>query len=308
MSVLTTIAQGDASHVTEQRRAIARTDPEWRALWAIHAGPEADPPAIDLAAVTVAAAFAGEKPAAGYSITIAAAEPSAAGRPARSGVHLTVRESGPAAGGVTAQILTSPFHIVAVPKGADVVWEPEPRDHRSPASDLRPPASDLRPPASDLRPPASDLRPPASDLRPPASGLRPPATDLRPPTSDLRPPTSDLRSSTGLEPRTASALAYLAGPFSGALILAAESTNREVRFHAWQSIVGLGGLGLAVIVSYILAFVALFVSATAMSLMLSVAKVIWIVLAIVWALCLWKAWSGERWKLPLAGDYAERFV
>ena len=39
-----------------------------------------------------------------------------------------------------------------------------------------------------------------------------------------------------------------------------------------------------------------------------VAFVIWIVLAIVWAICLWKAWSGERWKLPLAGDYAERFV
>jgi uncharacterized membrane protein len=36
--------------------------------------------------------------------------------------------------------------------------------------------------------------------------------------------------------------------------------------------------------------------------------VIWIVLVIVWALCLWKALSGERWKLPLAGDYAERLL
>ncbi len=60
-------------------------------------------------------------------------------------------------------------------------------------------------------------------------------------------------SSTGLEPRTASALAYLAGPFSGALILFAESTNQDVRFHAWQSIVALGGLGLAVLASYLLA-------------------------------------------------------
>ena len=103
-------------------------------------------------------------------------------------------------------------------------------------------------------------------------------------------------------------LAYLAGPFSGALILFAESTNQDVRFHAWQSIVGLGGLGLAIIASYVLAFVVLFVSATAASVMVGVAFVIWIVLAIVWALCLWKAWSGERWKLPLAGDYAERFL
>jgi uncharacterized membrane protein len=115
-------------------------------------------------------------------------------------------------------------------------------------------------------------------------------------------------SSTGLDPRTASALAYLAGPFSGALILFAESTNQHVRFHAWQSIVALGGLGLAVLASYVFAFIALFVSATVVTLMVGVSYVIWVVLVIVWALCLWKALSGERWKLPLAGDYAERLV
>jgi uncharacterized membrane protein len=103
-------------------------------------------------------------------------------------------------------------------------------------------------------------------------------------------------------------LAYLAGPFSGALILLAESSSSEVRFHAWQSIVGLGGLGLAVAASYVLAVAAIFVSASAVSLMVGVATVIWIVLAMVWALCLWKAWRGTRWKLPLAGDYAERLA
>jgi uncharacterized membrane protein len=66
-------------------------------------------------------------------------------------------------------------------------------------------------------------------------------------------------SSTGLAPSTASALAYLAGPFSGALILLAETSNGDVRFHAWQSIVGLGGLTVAVLASYALAIVALFV-------------------------------------------------
>ena len=122
------------------------------------------------------------------------------------------------------------------------------------------------------------------------------------PSSSLRPP-----SSTGLHPRTAAALAYLAGPFSGALMLLAESRHPDVRFHAWQSIVGLGGLGVAVLFAYVLAFAALFVSAAAVSLMVGVASVIWIVLAIVWLICLWKAWSGERWKLPIVGDYAERF-
>ena len=103
-------------------------------------------------------------------------------------------------------------------------------------------------------------------------------------------------------------LAYLAGPFSGALILLAESRNDDVRFHAWQSIIGLGGLLVALILAYALALAALFVSAAVVTVMFSAATVLWIVLAIVWAICLWKAYSGERWKLPIAGDYAERFV
>jgi uncharacterized membrane protein len=113
-------------------------------------------------------------------------------------------------------------------------------------------------------------------------------------------------SSTGLHPRTASALAYLAGPFSGALILWTERANRDVRFHAWQSIVGLGGLALAVVAGCGLAVVGLFISATAMLVMLRVAMVLAVVLVVVWALCLWKALAGGRWKLPLAGNYAER--
>lgn len=115
-------------------------------------------------------------------------------------------------------------------------------------------------------------------------------------------------SSTGLEPRTASALAYLAGPFSGALILFAESTNGDVRFHAWQSVVALGGLGLAVVGSFILAAFALFTSATLAMAMVMVGYAISAVLVVVWALCLWKALSAGRWKLPLAGHYAERLA
>ena len=119
---------------------------------------------------------------------------------------------------------------------------------------------------------------------------------------------SHSESSTGLQPRTASMLAYLAGPFSGAMILFVETANADVRFHAWQAIVGLGALGLAVLAGYLLAVVALFVSATAVSIMVGVATAIWIVLLVVWAVCLWKAYGGGRWKLPLAGDYAERLA
>lgn len=115
-------------------------------------------------------------------------------------------------------------------------------------------------------------------------------------------------SSTGLNPRTAAMLAYLAGPFSGILILLAESKNDDVRFHGWQSIVGLGGLGVAIVLSYLLGIFALFVSAAAVTAMVGAATVLWIVLVLAWAICLYKAYSGGRWKLPLAGDYAERLA
>jgi len=268
MSRLTTIARGDDSHVAEPRRVTAGPGQEWRALWATHAGPVAEAPAIDLTAVTVAAAFAGEKPSAGHSIDITAADEG------RARVTLAVEERGPGRDTIAAAIITSPFHIVTVPKGLDVTWTP------------------------------SGIGDRGSGIGHQGSGIGKNSAI----SPDPRSPIPDALSSTGLEPRTASALAYLAGPFSGALVLAAESTNQDVRFHAWQSIVGLGGLGLAVITSYILGFLAVFVSATVVSVMVAVATVIWIVLALVWLICLWKAWSGGRWKLPLAGDYAERFA
>jgi len=265
MSRLTTIARGDGSHVTEPRRVTAGTDQEWRALWATHAGPGTEAPAIDLGAVTVAAAFAGEKPSAGHSIEITAAEHGP------GGVTLLVDVRGPGPGMAAAAIITSPFHIVAVPKGIEVTWAPGNGDRGSGIGDRGAGIGSAHERGS---------------VRSRAAAA----------------------SSTGLEPRTASTLAYLAGPFSGALILAAESADQHVRFHAWQSIVGLGGLGLAVFISYVLALAAVFVSATVVSLMLNVANVIWIVLVLAWLICLWKAWSGERWKLPFAGGYAERFV
>jgi uncharacterized membrane protein len=127
------------------------------------------------------------------------------------------------------------------------------------------------------------------------------APDPVPPAVPVSP-----RSSTGLAPRTASALAYAAGPVSGAIMLLAESTNEEVRFHAWQSILAIGGLGVLVFLGYLTAVVSLFVSATAVASIVRLSMALWIVLLLVWGFCVWKALAGERVKLPLAGDWAER--
>ena len=113
-------------------------------------------------------------------------------------------------------------------------------------------------------------------------------------------------STTGLEPHVASALAYLAGPFSGVLLLLAERTNLHVRFHAWQSLIALGGVWVLGFVLYVLAFAALFVSATAFRLLLWVAVLVWAGWVVLWLICLVKAYRGERFHLPLAGALSER--
>ena len=112
-------------------------------------------------------------------------------------------------------------------------------------------------------------------------------------------------SATGLEPQFAAALAYLAGPFSGAVILMAERDNRYVRFHAWQAIIGLGGLGLLAISLLVLAFLGLFLSPFAFTALYWLAGFTTLAWLVAWAVSLVKAFGGSAWRMPVAGKYAE---
>ena len=112
-------------------------------------------------------------------------------------------------------------------------------------------------------------------------------------------------SGTGLEPHFAAALAYLAGPFSGAIVLLAERSNRFVRFHAWQAIIGLGGLALVGLTLLFLAFVGLFISPTVFTIFYWLSGLTVLAWLVVWGFCLFKAFGGAAWKLPFAGDRAE---
>lgn len=113
-------------------------------------------------------------------------------------------------------------------------------------------------------------------------------------------------SSTGLKPPVAGALAYLAGPLSGAVLLATEQTSRFVKFHAWQSLVGLGALATAALACLGLAFLMLVISPALFWGMLWLAAsgaAAWLLL---WGICMVQAYRGRLWRLPFAGRYAER--
>ena len=115
-------------------------------------------------------------------------------------------------------------------------------------------------------------------------------------------------SSTGLSVETASVLAYLAGPFSGALLLLVERSNRDVRFHAWQALIGLGALAFAAVACLGLAFLMLIVSPRIFSVMLWMAALAALGFVGLWAVCVAYAYKGRRWKIPVVGERAERLA
>jgi uncharacterized membrane protein len=102
---------------------------------------------------------------------------------------------------------------------------------------------------------------------------------------------------SGLEPRFAAALAYLGGALTGILFLIIEKQDRFVRFHAMQSTITFLAV---VVVHFVLRGVPV------IGPVLTFAFVVGIV--ILWVILIVKAFSGERYKLPYIGDWAEQQI
>jgi len=109
--------------------------------------------------------------------------------------------------------------------------------------------------------------------------------------------TAPTGTSTGLSPNTAGLLCYVAGWVSGIIFFVLEQKNRFVRFHAAQSIVVFGTITVAGVILGLIPVVG-----DAFS------TIIGIIGFIVWIIMIVKASSGEWYKLPWAGDVAEKMV
>ncbi len=104
------------------------------------------------------------------------------------------------------------------------------------------------------------------------------------------------KTSVGLDSNVAAALAYAMGWVTGVAFLVAERHNRFVRFHALQSTITFGALCLAWIVSLsipIFGWLLAFIIIPPFS-------------VVLWLLLMFKAYQGELFKLPIAGDIAEQ--
>ena len=107
------------------------------------------------------------------------------------------------------------------------------------------------------------------------------------------------KTSMNLEENVAGALCYVLGWVTGIVFYIMEKENKTVRFHAVQSIIVFLPLMIVVgILQVILLFVP-FVGWAISGLMGLLVFVLWLVL-------MFKAYQGEKFKLPIVGDIAEK--
>jgi hypothetical protein len=106
---VTTVGQGAYSGINDASELVVRSPTEWDALWKAHAGLKPIP-AVDFSQELIAAVFLGTRPSGGFGVEILGTRREAAA------LVIEYRERAPAAGDIVTQALTSPFHIVKVPR------------------------------------------------------------------------------------------------------------------------------------------------------------------------------------------------
>ncbi len=105
------------------------------------------------------------------------------------------------------------------------------------------------------------------------------------------------KTSTGLQENVAGLLCYVVGWIGGLVFLLLEPKNQFVRFHAMQSIIVFGALNIIWIPVQFIPFLNLFVG----WILGGLGFILWIVLMV-------KAYQGVMYKLPVAGDMAEKWL
>lgn len=108
----------------------------------------------------------------------------------------------------------------------------------------------------------------------------------------------------GMSQNTAAGLSYVLGWVTGLIFFLVEKQNRFVRFHAMQSIIFFGGVFVLNIILQVLAGAmpsGMAVAFGCLSGLVGLASfVIWIILMV-------NGFQGKYFKLPVIGDYAERY-
>jgi len=105
------------------------------------------------------------------------------------------------------------------------------------------------------------------------------------------------KTSMGLDENIAGLLCYVVGWLTGIIFLVLEKENQFVRFHALQSILTFLPLSVIALLLGWIPFVGWVL-----------AGLVWILTFILWIVLMFKAYRGEKYKLPIVGDIAEKQI
>ena len=108
---------------------------------------------------------------------------------------------------------------------------------------------------------------------------------------------SEAESSTGLSANVAGLLCYVAAWITGIVFLVLEKRSTFVKFHAYQSIMTFGVLTVAQLVLRWIPFIGWILNI-----------LIGILMLILWIILIIQAGTGKMWKVPWAGDWAEKQI
>jgi uncharacterized membrane protein len=106
---------------------------------------------------------------------------------------------------------------------------------------------------------------------------------------------SSKETSTGMQPNLEALLSYLFGFITGLVFYLIEKKSKFVRFHAMQSMIVFGAF---FVINFVLLVIPIL--GLALSTLLSLVSIT------LWVLLMIKAYQGEYFKLPIAGDIAEK--
>ncbi len=107
----------------------------------------------------------------------------------------------------------------------------------------------------------------------------------------------EAESSTGMSADIAGLLCYLLMWITGIAFIVIEKKSTFVKFHAWQSIMTFGVLTVALLILGPIPFIG---------------RILWtlifILMVVLWIILLIQAGTGKMWKVPGAGNWAEKMA
>ena len=117
----------------------------------------------------------------------------------------------------------------------------------------------------------------------------------------------------GLDENVASAACYVLGWLTGIIFFLMEKDNKTVRFHAMQSVLTFLPLTIlywiiGMIFSMMFFGAGMYGAYGMWGILSLITTLIAIVMLILWLVLMFKAYQGEKFKVPIVGDIAENQI